>query len=56
VTCLSKLPHYLYLDPIVRLDVRDQMFKHTGNSFLSGALITIWYFRSLVNVVTWQND
>jgi len=39
--CLLKLPCYLYLDPIVYLDVMDQMFKCTGNYFLFGALITI---------------
>jgi len=37
---LPNLPCYLYLDPIIRLDVRDQMFECMGNSFLSGALIT----------------
>jgi len=39
--CLLKFPHYLYLDPIVHLDVVDQMFKCTGNYFLLGALITV---------------
>jgi len=38
--CLLKFPHYLYLDPIVYLDVVDQMFKCVGNHFLLGALIT----------------
>jgi len=38
---LSNLPCYLYLDPIVRLDVRDQNVWMHGNSFLPGALI-IW--------------
>ena len=38
--CLLKLLCYLYLDPIVCLDVVDQMFKCTGNYFLLGALIT----------------
>ena len=37
--CLLKFPHYLYLDPIVHLDVMDQMFKCTRNYFLLGALI-----------------
>jgi len=37
---LSDLPCYLYLDPIVRLDVRDQLCECMGNSFLLGALIT----------------
>ena len=41
VTCLSKFPCYLYLDPIVQLDIRDQMFKCAGSSFLFGALIII---------------
>jgi len=40
VVCLLKLPHYLYLDPIMCLDVVDQMFKCAGNYFLLGALIT----------------
>ena len=37
---LLKFPYYLYLDPIMHLDVVDQMFKYTGNYFLLGALIT----------------
>jgi len=37
---LLNLPCYLYLGPIIQLDVRDQMFECMGNSFLSGALIT----------------
>jgi len=41
MTWLPEFPCYLYLDPVVWLDVRDQMFKCIGNSFLSGALITI---------------
>ena len=40
VICLLKFPHYLYLNPIVHLDVVDQMFKCIGNYFLLGALIT----------------
>ena len=40
VICLFKFPRYLYLDPIVHLDVRDQLFECAGNSFLPGALIT----------------
>jgi len=40
VVCLLKFPHYLYLDPIVHLDVVDQIFKCMGNYFLLGALIT----------------
>jgi len=36
---LLKFPCYLYLDPIVCLDVMDQIFKYTGNYFLFGALI-----------------
>ena len=39
--CLLKFPHYLYLDPIVHLDVVDQMFKCTGNYFFLGVLITV---------------
>ena len=39
--CLLKFLYYLYLDPIVCLDVVDQMFKCTGNYFLLGALITV---------------
>jgi len=39
--CLLKFPHYLYLDPIVHLDVVDQMFKCTGNYFFLGALIIV---------------
>ena len=38
--CLLKFSCYLYLDPIVCLDVVNQMFKYTGNYFLLGALIT----------------
>jgi len=38
---LSNLPCYLYLDPIVWLDVRDQMCECVGNSFPLGALITL---------------
>jgi len=37
---LPNFPCYLYLDPVIRLDVRDQMFECVGNSFLSRALIT----------------
>ena len=40
VICLLDLPCYLYLDSIIWLDVRDQIFKCMGNSFLPGALIT----------------
>ena len=40
MVCLLKFPHYLYLDPIVHLDVIDQMFKCTENYFLLRALIT----------------
>jgi len=40
VVCLLKFPHYLYLDPIVHLDVVDQIFKCMGNYFLLGALTT----------------
>ena len=42
---LSDLPCYLYLDSIVRLDVRNQLCECMGNSFLPGALITleIWF-------------
>jgi len=38
---LLKFPYYLYLDPIVYLDVVDQMFKCTRNYFLLGAFITL---------------
>jgi len=37
--CLLKFLYYLYLDPIVCLDIIDQMFKYIGNYFLLGALI-----------------
>jgi len=48
VVWLSNLPYYLYLDPIVRLDVRDQMCECVGNFFPSGALITLnSYFKWL---------
>jgi len=40
MVCLLKFPHYLYLDPIVCLNVVDQMFKCAENYFLLGALIT----------------
>jgi len=41
VIWLPSLLYYLYLDPIIWLDVRDQMFECMGNSFLSGVLITL---------------
>ena len=41
---LLRFPHYLYLDPIVHLDVVDQMPKCVGNYFLLGALITKYQF------------
>ena len=44
VVHLLKFPHYLYLGPIVHLDVVDQMFKCTRNYFLLGALITSHLF------------
>jgi len=44
VIWLPEFPCYLYLDPIVWLDIRDQMFECVGNSFLSGALITVHIF------------
>jgi len=37
---LPDFPCYLYLDPVIWLDVRDQLFECMGDSFLSGALIT----------------
>jgi len=40
VVHLLKFPHYLYLDPIMHLDVVNQIFNCTGNYFLLGALIT----------------
>jgi len=40
MVCLLKFPHYLYLDPIVHLDVVDQIFKCIENYFLLGAFIT----------------
>jgi len=46
VTCscymiwLPNFPCYLYLDPIIWLDIRDQMFECIGGSFLSETLIT----------------
>jgi len=39
VVWLSNLLCYLYLDPIVWLDIRDQICECVGDSFLSGALI-----------------
>ena len=41
MVCLFKFTYYLYLDPIMHLDVVDQMFKCMGNYFLLGALITV---------------
>jgi len=38
---LAKSPCYLYLDPIVHLEVVDQMFKCVRNYFFFGALITV---------------
>ena len=53
VIWLPNFPCYLYLDPVIWLDVRDQMFEYIGNSFLSGALITLWwvlwYFKEFKN-------
>jgi len=40
VIWLPNFPCYLYLDPITRLNIRDQMFECMGDSFLSRALIT----------------
>ena len=45
---LLKFPHYLYLDPIVYLDVVNQMFKCAGDYFLLGALITCPFRVGLV--------
>ena len=39
MVCLLKFLYYLYLDPIVCLDVVDQMFKCAGNYLFLGALI-----------------
>jgi len=47
--CLLKFLCYLYLDPIVHLDVVDQMFKCAGNYFLLGALITITSGNSIAS-------
>ena len=44
VIWFPNLPCYLYLDPIIRLDVRDQMFECMGNFFFSGALITLVFY------------
>jgi len=48
--CLPKLLCYLYLDPIMYLDVVDQMFKCMGNYFLLRALITSYYYGMLPQV------
>ena len=57
MVCLLKFPHYLYLDPIMYLDIIDQMFKCMGNYFLFGALITIQqclYARNSDNLTIWR--
>ena len=47
VIWLSNSPCYLYLVLVIWFDVGDQMFKYMENSFLSGALITLWHFYYL---------
>jgi len=42
---LPNPPCYLYLDLIIWLDIRDQIFEYIGNSFLSGALITHYLYN-----------
>ena len=39
--CSLKFPCYLYLNPIVHLDVMDQIFKCAGNYLLFRALIIL---------------
>jgi len=46
--CLLKFPYYLYLDPIVCLDIVNQIFKCVGDYFLLGALITCPFGVGLV--------
>jgi len=50
VIWLSNLPCYLYLDPVIRLDVRDQMCECMGDSFLPGALITLSWFHPIMDL------
>ena len=38
---LPKLPYYLFLNPIVQLEILDEVFECIGNCFLFGALITL---------------
>jgi len=59
VIWLSNLPCYLYLDPIVWLDVRDQICECVGNYFPLGALITTIFPEgenhcSDVSVTSWM--
>jgi len=49
---LPNLLCYLYLDPIIWLDIRDQMFEYVGNSLLSGALITIYQTIKIPSNIT----
>ena len=53
VVWLLRFPCYLYLDPIVCLDVVDQMPKCTGNYFLLGALITLRAFIFQCQIYFW---
>ena len=59
---LPNLPCYLYLDPVIQLDVRDQMYECMENSFLPGALITVvtywsaWYLIASRYDWYWSKD
>jgi len=54
--CLLKFTYYLYLDPIVYLDVVNQMFKYLGNCFLLGALITQTLLFSIILATVFAYD
>ena len=61
VIWLPNLPCYSYLDPIIWLDIRDQMFECVGNSFLSGALITFLPSHTIliygvVSILLWRGS
>ena len=55
VTWLAYLSYHAIYISVVQLDVRDQMFKCVGNSFLSGALTTTMTCDSIV-MWPWYNN
>jgi len=41
--CYLSFPCYLWFDPVICLEVVDQLFKCVGSYFLFGALITFFF-------------